>query len=843
MAAPRWKRAAYVGLPLAILVVLVAAGIRFSWFASFADPANGGWPWVEALSWIVGIGAGITSVVVLLVPRRGEIPQAPPPKPRHYSELLNRKHQFDALRKRLSTGPPGVVTVTGEAGIGKSMLVKTVLKTLREETSRPRVCCHTVVPHVRFDIQLLIEDIRRHAGLPAVAEDGESSLEVLTAALASAGQERLIIVIDAAQHLPRSGEDRYLDLQIDEAFDRIDTDRRHGVTVVLLSTELLQSKAGPRSWLKESASIRLSWLPHTEFDILLDRAGLTELRKNRTELRRQFQGNPGCIALMQARNELSDRKRGHEELMAPLGPTVTVPDLLRVTIEELREPHRKVVHALAACGTPVEDKTVVALLTGEVADVNVAAALTELTENRLVTRTSDDLYYLCVDDPAALLPPTGGDRKKLLKRAADELGKLLVAEPTGPDQLRLHLAQLQVLLAAERYEVAYDAIEVMVGFLAKWNCRLMLLDQREQLRGRLGDEIWEMLNDSELGALYSEKGCFPEADKAYGRALAYANKLGQPEVRTQIRANFAAMYWQEGKTDLAFSYYELARSDARAQGETEPLVQALLGLAACHRHWGQYDKAIARANEVLAVAGVEAAQVVKASLLLTRWYTETGDRPEARARLAAAQQAAAGNPRLELLCSDAEADVFLALRQLGPAKARAVETVEQALVLQDPVAVLQARTTLCMACLRTGDLGEAALHIEDAWRYRRLDRALIVLALRAVVTLGTDRDGARRLFGELAEQAESRIKSDLRDFGAHDMLGLAICGVLLDTDRKLDGAINAFDTSRTITQGADTVLLERLEFLVNLLEGHTRTPHRLEPVLEALSGTRTRPPE
>jgi len=44
----------------------------------------------------------------------------------------------------------------------------------------------------------------------------------------------------------RRGADRHLDLQFDEAFDKIDADRRHRVTVVLVSNELLTSKAGKR---------------------------------------------------------------------------------------------------------------------------------------------------------------------------------------------------------------------------------------------------------------------------------------------------------------------------------------------------------------------------------------------------------------------------------------------------------------------------------------------------------------------------------------------------------------------------------------------------------------------
>jgi len=224
----------------------------------------------------------------------------------------------------------------------------------------------------------------------------------------------------------------------------------------------------------------LGWLPHKDFDTLVDRAGLAELRKKRTTLREQLQGNPGCIELMGARNELSAQERSPDELMAPLGPTVTVHDLLAVTIGELSLPRRKVVYALAACGMPVDDTTVIALLTGDVKDVEVGGALEDLTRNQLVSKTSAKLYNLSVDNTNALLPPAGEERAELLLRAADELGKRRVVNSTGPDQLRTHFAQLQALLTAERYGVAYDVIDDMIDFVNKWELRIHALPTAQE---------------------------------------------------------------------------------------------------------------------------------------------------------------------------------------------------------------------------------------------------------------------------------------------------------------------------------------------------------------------------
>ncbi|MFB9687906.1 tetratricopeptide repeat protein [Amycolatopsis plumensis] len=836
MAARKWKRAVSLGVPVAVLVLFTATGIRFAWFA---DPARGAWPWIEAASWVVGMGVGIPSLVLLVLDRRKPSPSAA--EPRRDPGMLDREGEVERLHALLSEEKAGVVTVVGVAGIGKSTLVEAVLKDLERTTPRPVVFRHTAAPDSRFDVRQLIADIRGRNVSSIVFGEDAAPLGALAAALENATRERIIIVIDDAQHLqPR--EDRRLDLQLTELLDRIDTDRRHRVTVVLVSTERLRAKTGDHHWLTERVSVSLPWLPRPDFDELLDRADLTKLRKKRRTLCEQLQGNPGCVRLMRARNLLSARKIGTEELLAPLGPKVTLNDLLRVTVNELSPPRQKVLYALAACGTSVDSETVAAVLAGVVPDIEVAAALNDLASSQLVG-LADGQYYLPVSDPGTLLPPDGPEREDLLLRAAEELGNRRDVKPTGPGGLRLHFAQLEALVAAERYPEAFGVIDDMIEFLDRWNCGFMLFEQRKKLHGRLGHDFLEMANDNALGSLASAMGEFGDASAAFGRALVYADKLDQPEIRTGIRLDLAAMYWRDGNAESACNYYELARSDARSQGEAGFLARALLGLADCHRRWGQYDKAIGHAEAILAMAdGVDAARRVRVSVRLARWYSETGDQHTARERLGQAQAAADGDQRLQVLCRDAEADRFLAKNLPDRAKEQALRAVDLALELEDPVAILQARTTLGMAYLRKDDPEKAAPHLEDAMRYRRPGRALIVLALHALVTQATAPDRAPTLFRQLAAQARARTGSDPRDFGAYDMLGFAICGVRLDTDENLGDAIEAFDRSRAITRGAEPLLQERRRFLVEKLQGYAGTD-RLAPVLDALSGTRTRPPE
>jgi tetratricopeptide (TPR) repeat protein len=420
--------------------------------------------------------------------------------------------------------------------------------------------------------------------------------------------------------------------------------------------------------------------------------------------------------------------------------------------------------------------------------------------------------------------------------------------------LDIHFARLGLLVKAAEYALAYDVIEDIQPYLNKWNCGFLLLGYRERVRERLGDQFLEMANDNELGDLYGELGSFAQGSEAYGRALDYANKLGRADIRTRLQANLGAMYWQHNDAARAYAYYDLAREEAE-HGDLVVLMGALEGLADCHRRWGQYELALSRAAEALAVpdrpdyvegGGLGTAgsvRMVRIALRLARWYNELDRTTEAVASLDAAERIAAARQDswLRAACLDGRADLLLSQSAVGEAIARATDALELATELHDPVIILQARTTLCTAALMDGDMRKAADHIENADRYRRAGRALIVLALQALVTLQTNPAKAADLFDKLAEQARTRIGTDGRDVGAYDMLGFAICGQLLNTEESLADAVGAFQSARDVSTSSTPGLLARRIFLVRQLDRCARRPGRLGPVLDVLASAGSSP--
>ncbi|MEV1073845.1 tetratricopeptide repeat protein [Micromonospora parva] len=816
-----------------LLSALIGLGFRLEWWKVLADPEAGAWPWVEATSWIISIVTGTCSVLGV---RAGQADTAPavadgtpfPPQPyvaaapRRDGSLLNRNTEYEHLRGLLSEDqPPGVVLVTGPAGSGKTKFVDTVLKDMQTQGVDLTVHQHSVTPSLRFDVRTIIGDIEGRSQ-PAELHPGETRLSRLRLALPSTGLTRIVIVIEGAEHLANAGDGRRVDLQMDEALETIlRPTAPHRVTIVLVSRDVLESPAR-RLWAQESP-ISIGRLPPPYFKAFLERCD-PHLLSNVSELSRKMlydrlAGNPRNVQLMLTAVELSQHGLSLEDLLdmvKGLDPRDIPRRLAEVLVENLNDFHRAVIEAVAAFGTPIDARALAEVI-GQLATPARIIASLQLFERRDLVRMTDGKCALTHGDADWFMPK---DRSNLLRRVAGELKQRLVATPRSLTDLQGHFAYVAVLLAARRYPVAFSALEPMTAALKRWNCGHLLLAQRESLRGKLGIPELEMLNDNELGDAYATRGDFDKASDAYGRALIEANKLKDPKVRATLRYNFGTYYWQEGRGDEAYNYYEKARAEAELHHLPEVMLVALQGLAECHRRWGEYDLAFARVSRAL----VEQAPV-DLLLRVARWRVETGSTELAEELIRRARAASRDSEWHLVACQDAYADLLLAQGDLAGARREASQALEQAVQAHNPVAVLQARTTLCWTAVYTGDLDEARQHIEDAEHYRTPGSALIVLALNALVHQSSDPGKASKLFDRLAEEASERI-NDERDRGARDMMGFAICGQTFDPE----AAIGFFDTS----EGAP-VLRARRDLLVRRLDEYARPAGRLRPVLDVLA--------
>src|SRR5207244_662798 len=136
----------------------------------------------------------------------------------------------------------------------------------------------------------------------------------------------------------------------------------------------------------------------------------------------------------------------------------------------------------------------------------------------------------------------------------------------------------------------------------------------------------------------------------------------------------------------------------------------------CHRRSGEYDLALRRATEARSVAvapdypDTQAAQdfasahTVNIALKMARWYGELDRLDDARTCIdqALAAEVVRRDDWLQASCLDGHADLALFEGDLPAAMARATAAIERAVRLHDPITLLQARTTMCLAHLVAG---------------------------------------------------------------------------------------------------------------------------------------------
>ncbi|MET7423612.1 AAA family ATPase [Dactylosporangium sp. NPDC005555] len=783
--------------------------------------------------------------------------------------MLNHEAEHAELRARLSGATGGVVIVSGPAGVGKSLLVNTVLAEFeRGATARtmPRILHSEILAGARFDVRKMIDDIAGGREPAAAIRYGSSLAARLQATLEAVADAPVIVVIDSAERLLRPDGREFLDLDLDEALDVIARTPGHRVSVVLV-TQTVPISPFAATWPTEPPPIHLSRLPYEHFVTILGvpqqpgAPGWLPMERL-VDLYRLCSGNPRLAELFHATATLTRH--------GPAGALATT--LMSLPSDEVRErlPRmlvhgldlipRMVVAALAAYATPVTAADAARLLEDRWTADQIDRALHDLLSHRVIRRTRDGRsYHVQPADVDWMLEDL--DRDRLLARAADELSNMTAPDPRRVDDLMLHFAELQALLRAADGELAYALIEKLGHLLRAWGSERLLLAQREAVRGTIGDDYAEMENLNELGDLYKSRGWFPKASEAFGRALQYAGAVGDAANRTRIQVNLAAMYWQNGNTSQAAGYYDLARSAAQTAGDALTWMSATAGLADCYRRWGRYDDALQLAQAALGVRSIPAdsdspdddareltVRTVTIGLKRARWHAEIGEMAAANDAIIAAEVAGAALPSMRALCFDGRADLLLQVA-LGvgaiavvPVLAVATEAIDLAIGLEDSTTVLQARTTLAVAHIMSGASGDAvAREVEHAVRYRPKGRSLIVLALQALVARQHGPgDQSQKCFDQLYDEAKARLDADSLDFAAWDFLGYAICGRMLDDTIPLTPAEAAFAKARDLTDRPTSGLIGRLRVLVRALDVVAARPGRLRPILDLLDQGGTR---
>lgn len=776
-------------------------------------------------------------------------------------EIIDRYFEQEALTDRLTYGPHGVLSVQGRSGVGKSKLVDTVITTLGPNVRSVR---RHATPDYSFDVPTLIELI---SGEPASVDGGPGAALVRLEAVLMKARDPVVVAIESAEQLVDRDTRRLVDLGLDEAFTLLNADENHRVSVVLETTDEGIAAVGADEDMVTLPGLILD----DYFDLLrgMDQGNRLRLDGLSSDERRDLwqctDGIPRIGELVYATVRHASeplptllqglREHRHE-------PTTY---LIRALIDGIHPLLQRVIRALAAVGTPVPVQVMQDMLS-DVQPDQVQQSLWNLRDDHLL-RLQSELFFLPGADARAVLDQTPEpDRRRLSFAAAKALERCAVAAPRTLADLRYHLAEVRALLSAGAFPLALRVMEDVDTFLKQWNCTPVLLPQRIAVRGQLGSSELEKINENALGGIYLAIGALTEANDAYECALRLAGADAEPQVLARLQTNLATVNWESNNVEKARAGHAEALLRATEGGDAIARMGAMNGLADCHRRRGEYAEAIGRATEAFQIfrspdfadsrgADVEGRSLaVGLAVRLSRWHAEQEDLGQAHIWLdeirAIAEHGGASH-RATYLDVLADLQLFEGLRT--GAVDEAIETagraVDLAFTVQDRATLLQARTTLCVAHLRAGRTAEAATSITRGGWHRPRGRHLVVLGLEALTKRMTDdHRAAGDLFDDLRKEADDRIAKDTgirvtsgelveigrADFGARHFRGFALCGLVLAGRATMASAIRSFRMPEVASPPRAPGLVDRMAFMLELLDETAPRSGTLQPVIDAL---------
>ncbi len=563
----------------------------------------------------------------------------PPPEPAAY--FHDRSFETKLVGDFLKNEAQRLLTVVGRAGIGKTAMIRRLLKSLEDghlpDEGGPLSVDGIVylgptdLRGLRvFDlyndmIKLLPDGTARQ--LNAFYQDPQVSTRAkIKALLAEFDIGRTILILDNFEELVDAHTFKIHDAEMEEALRTLLEAPHHAVKVILIT------RIAPRSLalVQPGRQARLDLdegLPSPFAENLLramDVDGTVHLRDAPNELlskaRERTHGYPRALEHLYAILS-ADRNTELADILADtanLLPVEVMEVLVGEAVSRLDDSATRVLQAMAIYGWPVTCTAVDYLLQPYQPGVNSEPELGRLVNMKFVRREGKRYYLHHMDRAYVLNRIPKGDiadqgttdaphftQYTLLRRGA-EFYKQIRTEPnswTTIKDLDSQRAEFDLYYAGEMYDAAAALLfEIDEKYLYAWGYYGLAIDMHERLRSRLTSPTLEMESAGRLGKAYQDTGQFRKATEGFEQAVSIARRLGDRSKEGRYLGSLGSCYSRLGQNEDAKQCFEQALEIARKQQDRAGESLQLGSLGQFYSHLGQIDRAIELLKQALTIA-------------------------------------------------------------------------------------------------------------------------------------------------------------------------------------------------------------------------------------------------
>jgi tetratricopeptide (TPR) repeat protein len=768
------------------------------------------------------------------------------PPPRFPNLFLDRVIETRRLEDRLSDPSIRLLAIVGGVGIGKTAIISRLVDDLRSMTGQLPLDAFLYLPadgSRPIGPAMLLEELseavpgkgagaglHEHLNNPALALSGK-----LDATLEQLAGSRVVVIIDSAEELLDRGG-RIRDYELEELLKELLIRHDHRVQLVLAT------HSAPEPLLRQfplSADRILvdNGLPGPDarrFLRSLDSGGIHGLgsasQEHLEEVRRLTEGNPRALELVYSVLK-GDPELSLPQLLSEMNGACEDEDILGYLVgrlfDRLDPVELRVMQVLSIYGRPVPPTAVDYLSQWYLPGYESEPILRRLLDRRLARQDRDRFYIPRSPDGQRLLDgiplgrPADRDhetppltRLAMFQLAAEYFKTQRKQRVERIGDLSPWFAEIDLRIRGKDYRTALELMyRIDVDHLAGWGQSNAVAPWREELRGKLGDQRWELHNLSLLANAKRLEEDLDGAKTLLTEAERVAKKLRDEQNLVRLHNDLGSVNFDNGAVTQAASYYEQARRAAHKQQMKLEEAKAHEGIMLCDAEMGKFPRALNHyrgAHEALDGLDDKESEILRIELLLNlAWiHSQLGNDVEARDQLREGRELARQRREelLEGMFLNLEAQVLIdghPAQAIGPA----TEAVRVGARTRNRNLSRDANTSLALAHLCVGNLKAASEAADAASKYGQSRRALGAFALQGITAYRMgDLEKARLAFQDAHLQAERLRKCEPRNYQVFDLDGLAWCGLALCYDHELyDEAIRAYHEARAITRAPGAV--------------------------------------